>query len=356
MKIEWTLRQAAQRVRESFYSILQIVLASTVSFFIAKELLGHPTPLLAVTVTISSLGFGRDTRPGRVLSTAAAMVFGILVSEVSLLLLGQGFWQLAFVLLVATVAGRFVNENPAFAITVAIQAVLVQLLPEPDGGVFTRAIDGTLGGVIALLFTALVPRNPIRLAQAEARQLFQIFILTLKDLAKVLRSPDQRVVESALDRIRETQPLLESWRESLHSAEGIANVSPFYRWARSDVQDQKALQRGMDLATRNLRVLTRRVDYLIRDGKERPQLAELIEPLTQAVELLEQSVQDFSVAHHARRDLKKVAPKLSPLASSSPLTLSEAAVLLLLRPLWVDLAIAAGLPAEESRALLPKVE
>lgn len=356
MKLRWTLREAGHRVQDSLYGILQIVFASTLSYFIARDLLGHPVPLLAVTVTVSSLGFTRDTRPIRVLSTASAMVFGILVSEVALLTLGQGVWQLALVLLVATIAGRFVSDSPAFAVTVAIQAVLVQLLPEPVGGVFARAIDGTLGGVIALTFTALIPRNPIKLARSDARDLFQVFDTTLNNLVSVLTKPDIKTADETLDLIRGTQPLLDRWLLSLQSAEAIANVSPFYRWARKDVSDQLSLQRGMDLATRNLRVLTRRVDYLVRDGKPRPALAQVLEQLRLASLLLGQSVIDFSVTQHAKRDLLKSVRLLTPNAVNANLTLTEAAVLLQLRPLWVDLAMAAGLPGDEARARLPKVE
>lgn len=356
MKVRWTLREAGHRVQDSWYGIIQIVVASTISYFIARDLFGHPVPLLAVTVTVSSLGFTRDTRPTRVLSTAAAMVFGILVSEVALLLLGQGVWQLALVLLVATVAGRFVSESPAFAITVAIQAVLVQLLPEPIGGVFTRVIDGTLGGLVALTFTALVPRNPIKLAKADAREVFAVFNSTMQNLVSVLNKPDIKIADSTLDLIRSTQPLLDRWLLALQSAAAIAAVSPFYRWAKQDVIDQLSLQHGMDLATRNLRVLTRRVDYLVRDGKPRPVLAQTIERLRLASVLLGQSVSDFSVTQHARKELLKCVRYLTPAAQPETLTLSESAVLLQLRPLWVDLAMAAGVPGDDARAQLPAVD
>lgn len=356
MKIPWTFGDAVARVRGSLYAILQIVFASTIAYFIARDVLGHPVPLLAVTVTVSSLGFSRDTRLSRVFSTALAMVFGILVSEAALLLIGQGVWQIALVLLASTVIARFVSENPAFAITMAIQAVLVQMLPEPPGGVFARSIDGTLGALVALAFTALVPRNPIKLARTDAAQLFAIFNGTLRNLVRVLREPNIKLADDTLEQIRSTQELLDRWQTDLQSAQAIAAVSPFYRWARQDVADQISLHRGMDLATRNLRVLTRRVDFLIRDGKSRPALAELLERLCECTDLLAQSVLDFSVSKHAQRELLKLVTRLTPAALSSELTLSESAVLLQLRPLWVDLAMAAGVAGDDARARLPKVD
>jgi len=39
-----------------------------------------------------------------------------------------------------------------------------------------------------------------------------------------------------------------------------------------------------------------------------------------------------------------------------PLTVSESALLLEIRPLYVDLAVAAGIAADQARSLLPKVD
>ena len=39
-----------------------------------------------------------------------------------------------------------------------------------------------------------------------------------------------------------------------------------------------------------------------------------------------------------------------------PLTISESALLLEIKPLFVDLAVAAGIGADQARSLLPKVD
>ena len=86
------------RVRESAIPILQIVVAATGAFVFALYVLGHPAPLLAATVTVSSLGLVRDARPRRVLETVLGMLVGILVAELLLLVAGAGWWQLALAL------------------------------------------------------------------------------------------------------------------------------------------------------------------------------------------------------------------------------------------------------------------
>lgn len=334
---------------------MQLVLASSVAYLVARFGLGHPVPLLAVTVAISSLGFARDTRPGRVATTALAMVMGVVLSETSLTLFGSGAAQLTAVILVALLAARLISPNPTFALTVAIQATLVQLLDAPTGGDFARVIDGLIGGLVALAFTALVPRNPIRLARADSRLLFATIKETLAKLREVLLTTDKLTADLALENIRQTQPLIDNWKSSLESAAAITKVSPFYRWAQKEIEDQKVLFAGLDLATRNLRVITRRVDYVLQDHRPRPELAAVISKALIAVDLLEQSLDDFSLRAKAQKYLLKLIRQLDP-KSIQGSGLSDQVVFMQIRPMMVDLAIAAGVEAEQARKLLPKVD
>lgn len=352
----FSFRGGLDRVRDSLWTIAQILLAATTAYLIARFGLGHPVPLLAVTVSISSLGFTRDTRPDRVLTTAVAMITGIALSELLLISFGSGALQLFVAMGLALVLARLVSSNPAFALTVTLQAVLVQLLQEPTGGVFSRAIDGIVGGVIALAFTALFPRNPVRLARSDARELFKAFKQTLGDIESVLRSPDAALADLALERIRKTQPLLDNWRSALESAAAISKISPFFRWAAKEIAAQRLVLEGMDLATRNLRVVARRVDYLSRDGKPRPELAALAAKVLIAVELIETSADDFSIAQKARKYLSRLIKELHPKNFSAELTISETSVLMQFRPMVVDLCEAAGIDGEAARKLLPQVD
>ena len=334
---------------------MQLVLASSVAYLIAKFGLGHPVPLLAVTVAISSLGFARDTRPGRVATTALAMVMGVVLSETSLSLFGSGAPQLTAVILAALLLARLISPNPTFALTVAIQATLVQLLDAPTGGDFARVIDGLIGGLVALAFTARVPRNPIRLARADSRLLFATIKETLAKLREVLLTTDKETADLALENIRQTQPLVDNWKSSLESAAAIAKVSPFYRWAQKEIADQRVLFTGLDLATRNLRVITRRIDYVLQDQKPRPELAAVISKALIAVDLLEQSLDDFSLRAKAQKYLLKLIRQLDPKTIEDS-GLSDQVVFMQIRPMIVDLAIAAGVEAEQARKLLPKVD
>ena len=93
-----TVGRRVNRVRESLPAIAQIVVAATAAYAFAHFVLGHSVPLLAATVTVSSLGLVRDARPWRVAETVMGMLVGILVAALvnlgSHTLAGAQQWRL----------------------------------------------------------------------------------------------------------------------------------------------------------------------------------------------------------------------------------------------------------------------
>ena len=354
-KLHWSFKDSYRRAIESLAPILQIVLGATAGYSIAFYGLGHALPLLAVTVTITALGFSRDARPRRVLETAVGMITGIALSEGLLQLFGHGVWQMALTLLVCLLSARFISGSATFALTVGLQAMLVQILPEPDGGVFVRSIDGIVGGVTALVITAVIPRDPRGLARLDANKLFYIFLEAVDSLKLATRDVDIQVADETLRKVRRTQPLVDNWRMSLDSAISIARISPFLRKYRDELRGQVRLMRGMDLATRNLRVVVRRIDFLLRDRQPRPYLADLFEQIGDATRVLARSVQEPEVLDDAQEMLVEIIHQLDPKKHGIADQIREASVLLLLRPLLVDLLCASGMSEEDARAELPAV-
>ena len=354
-KLHWSFKDSYRRAIESLAPILQIVLGATVGYSIAFYGLGHALPLLAVTVTITALGFSRDARPRRVLETAVGMITGIALSEGMLQFFGHGVWQMALTLLVCLLSARFISGSATFALTVGLQAMLVQILPEPDGGVFVRSIDGIVGGVTALVITAVIPRDPRGLARLDANKLFDIFLEAVDSLKLTTRDVDIQVADETLRKVRRTQPLVDNWRMSLDSAIAIARISPFLRKYRDELRGQVRLMRGMDLATRNLRVVVRRIDFLLRDRQPRPYLADLFEQIGDATRVLARSVQEPEVLDDAQEMLVEIIHQLDPKKHGIADQIREASVLLLLRPLLVDLLCASGMSEEDARAELPAV-
>lgn len=349
------VRLALRRVGESTPAILQIVLAVAAAYSIAHWGLGHAVPVLAVTVTINSLGFARDARPRRVAESVLGILLGIALADGLSLLLGKGLWQLLLVLLVVFVVGRAVSTNPAFAVAAALPSALVVLLPIPEGGPFGRSLDGLVGGAIALLVTALVPRDPRRAALRDGRTLFRVFDESLGGIADALAEADPGAGELALGRLRRTQTLVDAWRVSHDTALSVARISPFLRRFVPELQRHSRVLEAADLTSRHLRHIARRAEFLVRDGVPRPELAGVMSEVQTAARLLGGELDDPQLTGAARSLLTDLARRLDPATVIPDAGVADQALLLLVRPLVVDLLVGSGSTLEEARALLPHV-
>jgi uncharacterized membrane protein YgaE (UPF0421/DUF939 family) len=339
------VRMALGRTLSSVPAALQIVVAATGAYAFAHFVLGHAVPLVAVTVTISALGFARDARPRRVLESVIGILVGIALAEVILLVIGQGVWQLALVLFTTLLVARLVSPSNAFAVAAGVQSMLVMLLPPPDGGVFIRSIDGLVGGALALLVTALIPRDPRRIALADTRKLHSILQESLDTVVNALVRADEPAASLALERLRRTQAVIDESNTSLETAIAVSSISPFLRRHLPGLRRQAALNTGLDLAARHLRLITRRIDFLVRDGVPRPELAALFEVVGDGLAALPER----------SPELVELAARLDPVVALPEADVTDSIMVHLMRPLVVDLLVASGMQLEEARALLPRV-
>jgi uncharacterized membrane protein YgaE (UPF0421/DUF939 family) len=349
------VRLAGRRVWESLPAIVQILVAVAAAYSIARWGLGHAVPLLAVTLTINALGFSRDARPRRVAESVLGILLGVALGDGLSLLFGKGLWQMLVVLLVVFVVGRAVSTNPAFAVAAAVPSALVVLLPIPAGGPFGRTLDALVGGVVALLVTALIPRDPTRAARRDGRVLFSVLTESLGSVVDSLNDADEAAGELALARLRRTQPLIDDWDASLGTAISVSRISPFLRRQLPELRRDARVQRAADLTARHARTLARRVEFLVRDGVKRPALAGLIGEVTTALGLLGQELDDLQLTGQARSILTDLARRLDPATVIPDAALTDAAIVLMLRPLVIDLLIGTGLEPDDARALLPPV-
>lgn len=347
-----SVRPRLDRLRESLPAIAQIVIAATAAFAVAHYALGHAAPLLAATVTISSLGLVRDARPRRVLETVVGMVLGILIAELIVLIAGIGWWQLALTLAASLAVARFVSEQPAFAIAAAIQSAIVMVIPASVP--FLRLVDGLVGAAAALLVTALVPRSPLRAVTREGEALLAQFDSAVVALVQALRRADRSRAERGLAKARALQAPVDAWRAGIESGAAIARISPFLRRQRGEFERQERIRTQLDLASRNLRVIGRRVVYVTDDGIARPVAADLLAQLGAGARLVADSLTDISYEPVAREAVRVVAGRLDPPALAAGGSSVDQNLIGALRPLAVDLMTAAGMPPADARAALPR--
>ncbi|WP_193755318.1 FUSC family protein [Microbacterium testaceum] len=348
-----SLARRGTRVRESLPAIAQIVVAATAAYCFAHFVLGHSVPLLAATVTVSSLGLVRDARPWRVAETVTGMLVGILIAEVVLLIAGAGWWQIALAMTITLLAARFLSPQPGFALAAVVQSLIALVLV--SGVPFLRLVDGAVGGVAALIVTALIPRTLRRTELRDADELFDALEVAMTTIVRALRKGDRARAERGLERARSLQTYVDAWSGSLESGREVARISPFLRRQRTELQRHARVREALDLATRNLRVVARRAAYLCADGQARPVPADLLAELARGASLVRDSLDDISLEPAARAGLVAVVRRLDPAALLPGGGVGEQGLVTAMRPLAVDLLVAAGMPSAEARALLPRI-
>lgn len=343
-------RAALDRVLRSLPAVGQIVVAATGAYLLARGVLGHELPLVAVTVTIVSLGLARDTTPRRVAETVIGMNIGIAVAALLVQGIGRGGWQIAVILALTLVVARALSPSGPFAIAAGVQSMLVAVLPAPDGGVFARSLDGLVGGAVALLVTALIPRFDLLRPRGESAALYSLLAQSTTGLRDALAHGDPAAAELALARSRRTQPVLEEWATALESARGVAAVSPWLRRHRDRLADEARLLALSDLVTRHVRAVARRVEVLARDRRPRPLLADLLTAAHEMLALLARSHDEAAARDAARASAAALATRCTPTAVDG---VADQVVIVLLRPLVFDVLVHLGTPPDEARTLLP---
>jgi uncharacterized membrane protein YgaE (UPF0421/DUF939 family) len=358
------LRTGLVRSRNSLVPAVQMTVCAVGAYAFAEYVLGHSGPLFAATSSLIALGFSRDPRLRRVVEVGLGCTLGIVVGDLLLHWLGSGIWQAAVVLLFSILLARFLDGGSIFTTQLGLQSLLVVLLPAPAGGPFTRSIDAVVGGVFALLVTMLVPKDPRREPRQDVRKLLHELSEVLRECAEALINSDSTQAWHALIRGRNCQPLVDRMRQSLKASGEVATLAPAYRRHRDELTRLAESLDSIDLALRNGRVFARRLTSAINHAaltdEATDSISEVLLDTSAAVEELSlglAEVHDGARRAHlrgARQDLADISTRLHPKMLHVQ-KLEGETVVMLFRPLMVDLLEAAGMDPREARDILPEL-
>jgi uncharacterized membrane protein YgaE (UPF0421/DUF939 family) len=357
-------RAGASRVRSSVVPAALSALCAVLAYVFAELVLGHEDPLFAATASLISLGFNRDPKVRKVIEVAAGCTLGILIGDLMQTLLGQGYWQAMLVVFTSILVARFLDSGAAFTLQMSLQSILVVLLPAAEGGPFTRSQDAVVGGFIALLVTLLYPKNLQKEAATGLRDLYSTVTRVLRDCSEALREHESRTAWMGLVACRGTQPTVENLRKDVRNAHEVATFSPTKRRAKPELESTADAVEKSDLAVRSLRIVARRVitviDNAALDDDATNRLADWFDEAADAVGILGRSLgepaargrhKSLSVARDA---LGGAAARLDP-AELGATTLHAEALVMLLRPMMVDLLEATGASHDEAVSYLPRL-
>ncbi len=357
-------RSGWSRVRSSVPQAALMATGAVGAYAFAERVLGHAQPLFAATALLIAIGFQREPKVRTVAEVAVGCTLGILIGDLMMAGLGRGLWQAVLVVFVSVMVARFLDSGSTFTMQMSLQSVLVVLLPLGAQGPFARSGDALVGGALALLVTFLSPRDASGGTARQLRGLYESMSRVLRELSQGLREEESRIAWMALVECRRTQGTLDDVRKELRLSAEQAAYNPLQRSSRGLVETMSRAADRSDLAVRSLRIVARRVvsilDHGAVDDDHRERLAAWFDDAADAVEVLHRSlVEPQEEGRHrslgvARDALGASASRLDP-AQLGGRTVHGQALVMLLRPMMVDLIEATGASHDEAVSYLPRV-
>ena len=336
-----SVRLGAARVRDSLGPIAWVSLCATIAYALAGWLLGHPYPFFAAVAAFSALGFSPDVQPRRVGEVALGVSVGVGMGELIAHQFSSGPIQIGAVLFVAALLGRFLDPSPVLTTQSAVQAIVVVGLPvmASSGGGIGRWTDALIGGLVALLFSLFLPKDPRRRPRQLARATLDELAEVLAVLGRGLRTGQSEAIAAALAQARSTQSLLVAWETSVAASGSTAKLSPAWHRHAGDVAELENACEFTDRAIRTTRVLARRSAVTVAEGRSDAELAGLIEQLGLATRRLGGLIAAGRDTEVVVGDLQQVATHLRTRGERDP---ERHTLLALLRSVTFDLLRVAG--------------
>jgi uncharacterized membrane protein YgaE (UPF0421/DUF939 family) len=229
-----------------------------VAWWIAADLLDHPSPFFAPIAAVLSLGTSYGQRLRRVVEVALGVAVGVFVGDLFVLLVGSGAWQVGLVVTLSMSVALLLDAGRLLVTQAAVQSiVVVTLLPDPEAA-FTRWSDALVGGAVALAAATAVPRAPLRRPRLQAAVVMRKVAALLDTAASVMTDGDVDTALSLLEDARSTDGLIRELQDASDEGLSVVASSPFRLRHRSEQRRMAELVEPLDLAMRNTRVLVRR--------------------------------------------------------------------------------------------------
>lgn len=281
------------------------------------------------------------------------VALGVFLGDLYTHLLGRGAWQITVMVAVAITLAVALDASPLLINQAAVQSLVVVTVLPSAGVAFSRWEDALVGGAVALLAAAIVPRAPLRRPRELAAVVVAKLAAVLDEAAASARSGN---VERALEGLRvarSTDAMVEELRSA--AAEGLSVVasSPFRRRDGAQVRLMVELTEPLDFAMRNARVLVRRVAVAALRQETMPiAYIALIEQLSTVSDMIATELRQGEMASAAQPALIALAERSSHVARSRDL--SAEVVLAQVRSIIADLLCVCGMdPVEATEAIPP---
>jgi uncharacterized membrane protein YgaE (UPF0421/DUF939 family) len=347
-----SVRRRVDRLRDRAFFIAQCALAAGTAWALARYVIGHKVPFFAPVAAMVCLGFSFGQRLRRVAEVMIGVAVGVGVGDLFVRMFGTGVPQIVFVVALAMSVAVLLGAGTLMVSQAGVQAAMVTtLLPDPSAG-FSRWIDATLGGAVALAAATIAPAAAIRRPRRQASAVLNELASLLVETADGLRKHDEAALTDALRRARASESMLDDLRSGAAEGVAVVRMSPFRRRHRGRVQEIADLVAPLDRAIRNIRVLVRRAAVSVWRGELiPPEYPNMLERLADGTRLIAESLFEPAADVAAHRVLGELGRRTADLPT--PAGLSAVVVLGQIRSTIVDLLELTGTTYDDARELVP---
>ncbi|WP_191297870.1 FUSC family protein [Lentzea cavernae] len=342
------------RWRGAALPIVQCALSAGLAWLVATLVIGHLHPFFAPIAAVVSLGVSLGQRLRRVGELVVGVSVGVGVGDALISWIGSGPWQIALVVALAMSAAVLLDGGSVIALQAGSSAVLVAtLLPPSAGGGFDRMIDALTGGLVGLAVAALIPANPVTVAQRQLKALTNTLSLALRNIAEALDEKDAVKAAGVLAELRTSQTAIDDYKAALQTGSEIAKIAPI-RWRSKDELRRYQTAAGpVDYAIRNTRVLARRTMAALKADERIPDgVPGVLKEYADAVDCLKGELEKGKEPKQTREAVRDAARALTARRLGGD-GFSSKVVLAQIRSVAVDLLQATGLSRSEAMEALP---
>ena len=346
-----SVRARVDRVRSKSWQLGQAAVAAALAWFIASNLVGHPAPVFAPIVAVVCLGMTYGQRLRRVAEVTIGVAVGLAVADVFLSAFGSGPWQIGVIVLVAMTVALLLDTGTLLTMQAAVQSIFVVALVTTPQAAVTRWLDAVIGGGVALVAAAVVPRAPLRRPRRQAGAVVTKIADLLSDAAQCARDGDVARAAEVLASARATDELIRELRAAADEGLSVLASSPFRRRHSESVRSMADLVEPLDRAMRSTRVLVRRVAVTANRHTPVPEsYAVVLDQLADATEVVGRALLENAHPQLGRPGLVRVAVATTSLERGGLMT---DVLLAQTRSVIVDLLRVTGLDDAEALAVLP---
>lgn len=340
--------------RARVWLIVQAAVGAGLAWWAARHLLGHPLPFFAPVTAIVCLGLTYTARVRRIVELTLGVAVGILIGDLFVRSFGSGTWQIVAVVVVAMSLAVLLGGGQMLMMQAGIQGAILTTLVAGEGEALSRWLDAVVGGAVALLIAMLAPvRSTTERPRQRAITIIGRLAEVLTDTAQALRNRDPGRAADALAGARGLSDEVEALRQATAEASAAAQLAPLLSGVhREDVEEIRRLVGPLDLAVRNLRVLTRRAEFAVDEREFVPDTyTDMVADLAQAAATIQEHLEHHSPLAGAREDLVTLARRSTwahPRAG-----LSAEVVRAQIRSTVVDLLVLSGVSLADARRRVP---